>query len=153
VDNDTTGGNFITDAGAVYIFKRSGSTWTQQQRLNALHRNVYGYFGVKLSLNENLQLVGRYDSKDVFGGDSLNNAGGAYLYRLSNGVFQLVAKIVPSDRAAYEYFSSAVAINGNNLLVGARGEREDVSGGNTLSDAGAAYFYSMPDKAYYSEMV
>ena len=60
--------------GAAYIFTRSGSTWTQQQKLLASDAATNDYFGTSVSLSSdgNTALVG------AFGKSS--NTGAAYVY-------------------------------------------------------------------------
>jgi hypothetical protein len=50
-------------------------------------------------------------------------------------------KFVASDRTADDEFGSAISISKNYILVGAPEEDEDALGGNTLFDAGSAYFF------------
>lgn len=58
--NANVGG--ITDAGAAYVFTRSGNSWSQQQKLAAADGAAYDYFGqmAALSGNGNTALVGAY---------------------------------------------------------------------------------------------
>jgi hypothetical protein len=52
-----------------------------------------------------------------------------------------IKKTVASDRAAFDIFGHSVAIAGDYMVVGAYGEAEDASGGNTLSSAGSVYVF------------
>ena len=42
-----------SDRGSAYIFKRNGSTWTQQQKLTASNGASDDEFGISVSLYEN----------------------------------------------------------------------------------------------------
>ncbi|MCK5817491.1 MAG: choice-of-anchor D domain-containing protein, partial [Candidatus Marinimicrobia bacterium] len=55
--------------------------------------------------------------------------------------WEQITKIVASDRATEDYFSKDVAISGNYAIVGAYREDHDVSGGDVMHDAGAAYIF------------
>ena len=56
-----------------------------------------------------------------------------------------VTKIVASDRAAYDHFGFSVAISGNFTIVGACNEDHNVSGTDSLPNAGAAYIFTKND--------
>lgn len=60
---------------------------------------------------------------------------------LSAADWDQITKIVASDRGAEDYFSKDVAISGNYAIVGAYREDHDVSGGDVIHDAGAAYIF------------
>ena len=50
-----------------------------------------------------------------------------------------IVKTVASDRATTDQYGGSVAISGDYAIVGAWAEDEDVSGGNTFTNAGSAY--------------
>src|SRR5690606_11885990 len=50
-DEDASGANTISSAGSAYVFSRSGSTWTQQQKLVASIREVSTFFGQSLAMD------------------------------------------------------------------------------------------------------
>ena len=113
---EDTGG---TNAGAAYIFTRSGSTWSQQQKLVASDPAAYDIFGftVAISGNDgNTAIVGAY-FEDTGG----TNAGAAYIYTRSGSTWSQQAKIWPSDATGGREFGKSVAIsdNGNTAIVGA----------------------------------
>jgi len=66
-----------TDAGAAYIFIRSGGTWTQQAKLTASDKAAGDYFGISVSLSSDgsTAIVGARQADP--GG--LADAGAAYL--------------------------------------------------------------------------
>jgi hypothetical protein len=78
---DTGGG----DAGAAYIFTRSGTTWTQQQKIQASDKQASDFFGnsVAISENGNTAIVGALYEDAVVGTNTLFSAGAAYIYRSS----------------------------------------------------------------------
>ncbi len=47
------------------------------------------------------------------------NAGAAYIYKYSNGIWELDSKIMPEDLTAENYFGWSVAIDGDYAIVGA----------------------------------
>ena len=130
---DDTG--FVYEAGAAYIFTRSGGTWTQQQKIQASDRQVGDRFGhsVSLSSDGNTAIIGAY--REDTGG---SEAGAAYVFTLSGGTWTQQQKIQASDIQAVDYFGYSVSLSsdGNTALIGAY--REDTGGSN----AGAAYIFT-----------
>ena len=47
-----------TDAGAVYVFSRSGTVWTERQKLTASDPDTFDYFGRSICLNDDYALIG-----------------------------------------------------------------------------------------------
>ena len=81
--------NTVNGSGAVYVFRRSGSTWTQQAYVKASNTDVGDWFGyaVALSTDGNTLAVGAdYEDSNARGinGDQTNNSadlsGAVYLY-------------------------------------------------------------------------
>ena len=129
---EDTGG---TDAGAAYIFTRSGTTWTQQQKIQASDKQASDFFGnsVAISENGNTAIVGAY-AEDPGG---TTNAGSAYIFTRSGTTWTQQNKIQASDKQVDDWFGRSVAISGDGNTAIAGGAYEDTGG----SDAGAAYIY------------
>jgi phosphopantetheinyl transferase len=143
-DEDAAGVNTLVYAGSAYIFERDGSgNWNEVQKIVAHDRAVYDWFGTSVSISGNYVIVGAYgEDKDAEGGNTLNYAGSAYIFeRDGSGTWNEVQKIVAPDRGIGDHFGYSVSISGNYVLVGAYGEDKDAEGGNTLTDAGSAYFF------------
>ena len=137
-----TDGNTLSRAGCAYIFKRNGTTWTQEAKIVASDRAIDDAFGNSISINGDYVVVGAsYDSEDIISGNTKRWAGSAYIFKRNGTSWTQEAKIVASDRAEYDSFGNSVAINGDYVVVGAYFESEDVTGGNTLINAGSAYFF------------
>ena len=121
-------------AGAVYVFARTGNTWTQQAYLKASNTGVLDGFGsaVTLSSDGDTLVVGapneRSAATDVDGtqGDnSLDSAGAAYVFVRSGEAWSQQAYLKSSAPEAYGYFggSLSLAADGHTLAVGAFGEQ------------------------------
>ncbi|MCZ7684309.1 MAG: hypothetical protein M5U28_38255 [Sandaracinaceae bacterium] len=124
--DDTSRG---TNAGSAYVFVRSGTTWTQQARLEASDGAGSDYFGLSVALDGGTALVGApYD--DTSRGAS---AGSATVFVRSGTTWTQQAKLEATDGAAYDYFGWSVALDGDTALVGAP---YDDTWGDT--DAGSA---------------
>jgi hypothetical protein len=147
-DHDANGGNTVNSAGSAYIFKKDqGGTdnWGEVKKIVASDRNNNDLFGSSLAISGDHIVVGaNYEDEDANGGNTINEAGSAYIFGKDQGGtdnWGEVTKIVASDRGGLDRFGYAVSISGDYVAVGAYLEDEDVSGGNTLNDAGSAYIF------------
>jgi len=118
------------DAGAAYIFIRSGTSWTQQTKIIASDAQAGDHFGLAVSISGDYIVVGA-NSEDEGGSD----AGAAYIFYRSGTSWTEQEKITASDAQAGDDFGSSVSISGDYAIVGA--SDEDAGG----SDAGAAYIF------------
>jgi FG-GAP repeat len=111
----------ITSGGAVYVFTRHGSTWTQTARLANPEGDALFSFGNSVSLSGKTLVVGASSSDEA--------AGAAYVFRLQHGGWVEEARLIASDPTPGALFGFSTAIDGDTLAIGA------ASG---LSDAGIA---------------
>ena len=119
-----------TGAGSVYIFTRSGTTWSQQQKIQASDAAANDNFGFSVDIDGDTAIIG---AKNEDAGGS--NAGAAYIFTRSGTTWSQQAKIQASDAEASDLFGQSVAVDGNYAVVGAYSE--DAGG----SAAGAAYVF------------
>ena len=132
--------------GGVYIFTRSGTSWTQRAILQASDGARNDYFGTSLDLNETGDfLVVGAPNNDTGGGDS----GKVYVFKTSNsGVsWTEIQKIQPSDIAAGDQFGFKVAASGDSFIASSRENAATVSGNAT----GAAYLFSRTGVDEYTQ--
>jgi hypothetical protein len=103
-----------TDAGSAYVFTRAGSVWTQQQKLIASDGAAGDFFGFAAAISGDTIIAGasQDDAPSV-------NAGSAYLFTRTNGVWSPGPKLTASDAAAEDLFGVTVAIDGDTAAVGA----------------------------------
>ena len=118
--------NFTNEAGAAYVFVRSGNTWSQQAYLKASNTEASDLFGYGLAVQGNTIVVGAFgEGSNATGinGDqsdnSLNLAGAVYLFERTGTVWSQQAYIKPSNTDNFDFFGTALALSGNRLLVGA----------------------------------
>jgi hypothetical protein len=97
--------------GAAYVFTRSGSTWTQQQKLVAPDPEADDYFGVSVSLEGDAVLVGAY-GKDF-------SRGAAYVFTRSGGVWTLQSSLSADDAVDGDNFGVDVAFDAGSAVIGA----------------------------------
>ncbi len=157
--------NSANNAGAVYVFTRSGSSWSQQAYIKASNTDEGDQFGysVALSADGNTLAVGAWqeDSNatgvNPVGGQADNrafDAGAVYVFTRSGSSWSQQVYIKASNTDKYDYFSRSVALSadGNTLAVGAIGEASNATdvnpvGGqadNSAGNAGAVYVF-VPD--------
>ena len=120
------------NAGAVYIFKRTGVNWIQEAKIQASDAENGDNFGSSVSISGDYIIIGAY-GEDTGG----NNAGAAYLFKHTGTNWTQEAKIQASDTENGDIFGSSVSISGNSIIVGA--PYEDTGG----SQAGAAYLFNI----------
>ena len=60
------------------MFKRTGTTWVQEQKLTASDKALDDQFGISVSIDGDRALIGAYQDDNVGGG----NAGSAYVVEL-----------------------------------------------------------------------
>ncbi len=149
------GDNSAEYAGAAYVFVRSGGLWSQQAYLKAANTGTGDFFGYSVALSGDTVVVGANgeDSNATGvggeqGDNSAPNAGAAYVFVRSGGLWSQQAYLKASNTGAGDLFGWSVAVSGDTLVVGAYGEDSNGTGvggeqGNNLaSDAGAAYIFA-----------
>jgi hypothetical protein len=147
------------DSGTVYVFTRSGTTWSQQAYVKASNTGAGDEFGyaVALSSDGNTLAVGaRFEDSAAtgIGGDQADNtagnSGAAYVFTRGGTTWSQQAYVKASNTGASDEFGIAVALSGdgNTLAVGAYLEDSAATGiggnqaDNSSGDSGAAYVFT-----------
>lgn len=154
-DKDTAGLNFLTNAGAAYIYEKDGSgNWFQQQKLVSSDRDTNDFFGHAVAISGEYAVVGAYAAdEDALGLNPKIDAGAVYVFkRDSAGSWQEVSKLTALDRSAGDYFGFSVAISGNTIIVGAHQEDEDTSNTATFSNAGSVYVFALDSAENWNQV-
>ncbi|HKQ79544.1 MAG TPA: putative Ig domain-containing protein, partial [Blastocatellia bacterium] len=106
------------DQGSAYVFTRDGENWIFQQKLFANDGGQWDHFGGSIALDDDTLVVSASSADN-----GANIAQGAvYVYTRSGAVWTLQQKLTAGDGASYDYFGSAVALDGDTLAVGASGD-------------------------------
>jgi len=132
----------LTTKGAAYVFVRSGTTWSQQQKLTALDGALYNYFGCSVSLSSDVAtaLIGAYQA--TVGSNA--QQGAAYVFANISGTWSQQQKLTSSDGAASDFFGWSVSLSADSTaLIGAY--RATV-GSN--AQQGAAYVFVYGDGSW-----
>lgn len=125
----------VSFSGAVYVFGRSGGSWSELQKLSAVDAAAEDTFGHSIALNGASLIVGTPQPDLLSGGGT----GAAYVFALSGGSWTQQAKLLASDGVVEDAFGAAVGIAGDSAVVGAP-FAGSVHGVNL--EAGAAYTYT-----------
>tara|TARA_B100001093_G_C26828729_1_gene1015199 strand:+ start:724 stop:2640 length:1917 start_codon:yes stop_codon:yes gene_type:complete len=125
-----------TYVGSVYVYTRSGTTWTNTQ---TIEQNISDRVNDD-NLGHHMDMT-KTKTHAIIGSQNISGhiAGKAYIYTISNGILTEQAKLTPSDGVINDAFGASVAINdaGDRAAVGAW----DADVGATLR-AGAVYIYT-----------
>ncbi len=117
-------------SGAVYVYKRSGDTWSFDSRISPSDAAPGQQFGAAIAMDGETIVIGAYldNAHD-------RDAGAAYLFTRSGNRWIQRAKLTASDPTRFAFFGASVAIKGNHVLVGA-------------PVAQAAYLFKLHNGAY-----
>jgi len=146
---DTTPNEAAPFAGAVYVYVRSGSSWSQQAYVKASNTDFFDLFGTSVALNgdgSTLAVGAVNEASSSTGIESTPNnsapgAGAVYVYTRIGTTWSQQAYVKASNTAQGDNFGNSVALSsdGNTLAVGAPAQpTPDASPGG----AGAAYVYT-----------
>jgi len=153
IDGDQTS-KLAVGSGAIYLFIRSGATWTQQAYVKA--SNAGGGFGTSTAFSADattLVVSAPFESSASVGIDgnqadhSAGNAGAAYVFTRTGAVWSQRSYVKASNTGTGDNFGFGVALSadGTTLAAGAPAESSAATGidGNQHDDsvqfAGAAY--------------
>lgn len=152
--NGNQNDNSASQAGAVYVFVREGTTWNQQAYIKASNTDAHDRFGETVDISGDTIVVGAWaeaSSATGINGNQNNNSapqsGAAYVFTRSGTTWSQQAYLKASNAAQGDYFGESVAISGNTIVVGARLEDSNATGvngnqaNNSASSAGAAYVF------------
>ncbi|MBC7796849.1 MAG: hypothetical protein H7Z37_08255, partial [Pyrinomonadaceae bacterium] len=108
------------NSGAAYVFTRSGSTWTQQAKLNADNGLTDDNFGASAAINGNTVAVGA-TLDDIGTGAANVDKGSTYIFVRSGTNWTQQASLSDPNGVSLSNFGCSLALNGENLVVGANG--------------------------------
>jgi hypothetical protein len=143
----------VFDAGAAYVFVRSGTTWSQQAYLKASQISAKDYFGVPVAIAGDMVVVGAdWEDGSATGvngmvDETATDAGAVYVFARSGTTWNQQAYLKASQVSASDFFGVSVAVSGNTVVVGAwkeDGSTTEVNGtaDEASTEAGAAYIFT-----------
>jgi len=137
LDDDAAG-----DAGAVYVYRATGTTWGSEVKLFASDAEADDEFGGAVAISGDVILVGA--SEDTHGGNT--GAGSAYVVRWDGLDWIEEQKLTASDAAAQDFFGAAVAIDGDLAVVAAPAKTS-----GAILGAGAVYLFRWNGSTWIEE--
>ena len=123
--------NNAANAGAGYIFHKSGNTWSQQAKLVAGTAAAYDSTGESCAISGDTAVLGSPWGEPP--GSSINAAGEAFVFVRSGTSWSQQARINPST-TANDYLDD-VDIDGDTIVIGS-------AGNNSSTNGGAVYVYT-----------
>lgn len=149
--------NTASEAGAVYVFTRSATTWSQQAYVKASNSRASSQFSrPALSFDGNVMAVGaRLESSfaiGIGGSEAVSSepgAGAAYIFARTGTLYAQRAYVKAPNTQRGDNFGFALALSGDGrqLLVSAPQEGSSATGingemtNNAATRSGAAYVY------------
>lgn len=145
--NGSQTNNTAPRSGAVYIYSRIGTQWSQEAYLKASNTNAEDIFGSALALSADgatlaVSAVGEDSNAVGIGGAQSNNtasaSGAVYVFVRAGAQWSQQAYIKASNTETFDEFGASLAISsdGNTLAVGADGEDSNAD------DSGAVYVFA-----------
>ncbi|GEM_PF-774794 len=123
----------LSGKGAVYIFKRNGSSWEQEIKLTATNATTWEYLGWFVSASSDYVIAGAPQGKN-----SNINTGSAFIFNRHQ--WSDVTKLNASDGEIGDSFGVSVSIYGKTAIVGA-----------DYDENGSAYIYRRNESGWFEE--
>lgn len=161
VNNNAQANNDALFSGAVYVFARTGTAWSQQAYLKASNTDVNDRFGgaVSLSADGNTLVVGAEledgNGSGVNSGPEANNgakdSGAVYVFARTGTAWSQQAYVKASNTGDADYFGSAVSLSADGRTFSVGAEQEDSNGSgvgsnaqadNSMTNSGAVYVFA-----------
>src|SRR6266581_1282861 len=140
--NGNQADHFALNAGAVYVFNRSGGNWVQQAYVKASNAKASDQFGASLALSGDgntlaVGATGESSSATGINGNqadtSMAGAGAVYIFTRSGATWSQQAYVKASNTGEKEDgdqfgYSIAISLDGNTLATGAITEKSAATG-------------------------
>jgi nucleoside-specific outer membrane channel protein Tsx len=101
-------------AGRAYVFTDTAGVWKQTAELKGSDTAAGDYFGISAAISGTSVVVGAYDHA--------TDAGRAYVFTDTAGVWKQTAELKGSDTAAGDHFGVSVAVSGTTAVMGSYGK-------------------------------
>mgnify|MGYP000642752938 CR=1 FL=1 len=127
------------DTGSVYVFTRSGSSWSQRTKLFASDRETADYFGTAIDISGDTVVIGANGVSTL----ETTWSGAAYVFTGSGESWSEQAKLIGSDTASFDRFGFSVSIDDDTIVIGAYWDDID-----DADDRGSAYVFTREDASW-----
>lgn len=122
-------------AGTAYVYEFDGAAWLERAKLSPPDPQEKDTFGASVALGSGRLLIGAPYEDGTCKKDC--RKGKAYLFEGAGKKWSLIEALVPGDLATGDEFATALALDGDEVMVGA--PLHDSSG----ADSGAAYLFDL----------
>ncbi len=138
--------------GAATVFTRADAIWSQTQVLASSDGQQIDWFGFSVAIDGDTIVIGAPNADTGLNGERISpgdggtdrsDEGAAYIYTNTNNTWTEQQKLIASDGQVKDFFGSALAIDGDTVVIGATGFFEFSS-----SDSGAAYIFTRNDNTW-----
>jgi hypothetical protein len=160
--------NTINSSGAVYVFSRTGTTWTQEAYVKASNTGANDWFGYSVSLSSDgtrLAVGAPYEASSATGvdgnqaDDTTLNSGAVYVFSRSGATWTQEAYVKASNTGGGDQFGGMASLSsdGTRLAVGAHYEASSATGvggnqaDNSAAGSGAVYLFSRTGTTWTQE--
>jgi len=141
--------NSKSNSGAVYVYKRTGTTWEQEAYLKGWNSESYDRYGYRVAIDgDTVAVLAIYET----GMENINTREGAvYIYRRTGNLWGPEAYLKGTNTEAYDYFGYGLAISGDIVAIGAPYESSSqntvtignsAGSDNSAPESGAVYIFS-----------
>ena len=126
------------NSGSAYVFERPGGGWsnmTETAKLTSSDGSGSDLFGYSVSISDNTLVIGAHLNDQVSG-----DAGAAYIFEMPGGGWSNAnenAKLIAFDGAGSDWFGYAVAISGDDVIIGAYGDNGNKGSAYIFQKSGA----------------
>jgi len=145
--------NGANNSGAVYVFTRDNSNWSQQAYLKASNIDAYDEFGVSVTISSDTLAIGALEDSNArsINGDQTNNSralsGAVYVFVRDNESWSQQAYIKASNANIQDRFGISISLNANTLAVGANQKNASSTG------SGSAYIYTRSNVTWSEQAI
>lgn len=160
--------NSAGDAGAVYVFARTGDRWNQQAYIKASNTAAFDKFGFSITLSgdgNTLAIAAPFEDSATRGingnqaDNTAENSGAIYIFVRRGGTWSQQAYVKASNADAGDQFGWSLALSddGATMVVGASGEGSASTGvngneaDNSADLAGAVYVFTRTGTAWLQQ--
>ncbi len=150
-------GDGAPNAGAAYVFTRSGMNWGQQAYVKASNTDPGDYFGSSVAVSGDTAVIGAHrEASNATGVDgdqgdnSASQAGAAYVFTRDGTDWSQQSYLKASNTDAGDWFGYAVSMSDRTVVIGAYEEASSATGvngdqhDNSADQADAAYTFLVP---------
>ncbi len=156
--------NSNSSSGAVYVYKRTGTTWAQEAYIKASNNDAQDEFGRSVVLDNDTLVVGSSgedsnqrtitnDNTSASNDNSYSGSGAVYVYKRTGTTWAQEAYIkAVNSVSGLGFGSGSLALDNGTLVVGTPGESSNqstitngksASSDTSSSSSGAAYVFKM----------